>query len=463
MRLEFFLFIFCVIILSCQNNVTKNNRTYTSTNESHQAEYTNRPPSSPTNKIMTPLIGFYQNRLPKEVYCVTVDEILNQDTNKPSQLSKFLQFELSQEISQRKFFKEFPRGEYQKRILDEQLHSDSDAFEANVSPIGNLKVVDGILQVRYWVDGEQIKIYSTLLHIKNGENLGTFSGQIAKGSIPEKFWKPLALKIQKKKLRPKNPQAKIHKVWTEENVYEGSQNGIKIHTKIETQNLKGKSIQVAAYFALLDGRFLKDYDGLYKARSGHVAASKKETSTSDNNLWNDFTLFLPYSQLHLSPGVHNLKFYISIFHGNSNLTNSYWVNFRYTQTGASAAIHNVWADVNVYHNFQYGMTIHTKFEARYLKKQQIGVVAYFFSADGRPLRDFDGRFNDATGNVAAAGMDYALYDVSTWGDFRLFFPYAQLHLSPGRYNLKFYVAITHQSKIIATSKWFHFPFVQPLR
>ncbi len=128
--------------------------------------------------------------------------------------------------------------------------------------------------------------------------------------------------------------SKVNKVWVDHNVYQNGQKGMKIHIDFETKGAKGHTIWPVAYFYYSDGTKLQDYDGNYNTADNQVSTSQKGTATYDHSLWSDFTLFLPYDQLHLSSGNYNLKFNITIYdHTDNNkiLTTYDYVNFTFSK------------------------------------------------------------------------------------------------------------------------------------
>ncbi|BBM86127.1 hypothetical protein [Candidatus Uabimicrobium amorphum] len=66
------------------------------------------------------LIEFYKSRLPKQNYAVAIDNIVQKGTNTPAEFSEFLHVQISKEMSNHSFIKEYPRRQYQQRIIEEQ-------------------------------------------------------------------------------------------------------------------------------------------------------------------------------------------------------------------------------------------------------------------------------------------------------------------------------------------------------
>jgi len=81
---------------------------------------------------------------------------------------------------------------------------------------------------------------------------------------------------------------------------------------------KAKKVNVAAYFYQWEGAKLKDLDGLCKSADGQVSTSLTfevdgDSIAVDTRDAPNFTLFLPYKQLHLNEGDYALKLQLEIF------------------------------------------------------------------------------------------------------------------------------------------------------
>ena len=127
--------------------------------------------------------------------------------------------------------------------------------------------------------------------------------------------------------------ASIEAVTVDHNIVQNNVKGMLIHVKFATQNTKGAKSRAIAYFFFADGRKLKDSDGEYDTADGYVAAARDYTPGYDTTRYDDYTLFMPYDQLHLVPGSYTLKFYVALydFSVEDFLDQSDWVSFAYTQ------------------------------------------------------------------------------------------------------------------------------------
>ena len=124
------------------------------------------------------------------------------------------------------------------------------------------------------------------------------------------------------------PSVEIEKVWVDYNQYSEGVKGMTIHVRFSTDRMLGKTGNCNAYFYLESGTALSDYNGSYKTIDGKVSVGDSFTPRYESSIYEDFTLFMPYSELHMSSsGTHNLKFFVQIFYGNTALASSEYVSF----------------------------------------------------------------------------------------------------------------------------------------
>ncbi len=128
-----------------------------------------------------------------------------------------------------------------------------------------------------------------------------------------------------------SPRGKFHEIWVDHNAHKGSEKGMKIHAKFEVSNLKDVSCRAAAYFYYSSGNRLKDYNNLFCSKDGFVSIGKDFNPGYEESIYNDFELFMPYSELHMNDGKHDLKFYIALYiEGGDFFADSNWVYFTYS-------------------------------------------------------------------------------------------------------------------------------------
>ena len=113
------------------------------------------------------------------------------------------------------------------------------------------------------------------------------------------------------------------------NIYGFVRYGMQIHVKFSVNNMMNKQGQCVAYFYQRYGDILLDNNRQYYAQNGQVSVGISFTPLYEGTKF-ERTLILPYDELHLGKGNHNLKFDVMIFDSNGNkIAESNFVDFTY--------------------------------------------------------------------------------------------------------------------------------------
>ena len=89
--------------------------------------------------------------------------------------------------------------------------------------------------------------------------------------------------------------------------------GIEVHLDFNVKNLKGTGCNAVAYFEFSNGQRLFDGNGQYRATDGQVSAYQNFTPAYANTRYEDLTIYIPYDELHLGAGQHQLRCRVFIF------------------------------------------------------------------------------------------------------------------------------------------------------
>ncbi len=107
--------------------------------------------------------------------------------------------------------------------------------------------------------------------------------------------------------------------------------GVTIKVTFTVENMIGRKGYCGAFFYFQGAQqMLKDYDNNYASSNGQVAVTGSFVPNYSATEFTDFELFIPYSQLHLGSGKHNVCFAVSIFDGTRQLCVSQFVNMQIT-------------------------------------------------------------------------------------------------------------------------------------
>ena len=126
--------------------------------------------------------------------------------------------------------------------------------------------------------------------------------------------------------------AKFDKAWVDYNVYDKNNlHGMKIHAKFSVYGMKEKSCLLT--IRIKDGdRILTSNNRSYQNSSGELAVFRKLKPSYDKTVYNDIELFLPYAEMGLPKGIHNLKIDIDfLYDDNDKFIHLTDYSFKYTK------------------------------------------------------------------------------------------------------------------------------------
>ena len=111
-------------------------------------------------------------------------------------------------------------------------------------------------------------------------------------------------------------------VTVEYDVFKDGVKGMKILVDFTVQKMKGINGSCAVYFYYENGNVLKDANGKYKTSDGQTATHVDITPGYDDTIYTDLEIFMPYSELEVGTGKHELKFYCVIWENSTSTANS---------------------------------------------------------------------------------------------------------------------------------------------
>lgn len=256
--------------------------------------------------------------------------------------------------------------------------------------------------------------------------------------------------------RPKVPETKapglatkgsatFKKTWVEEQVEEKGLKGIRIHSHFNVSNLFGQNCRAVVWFYDTEtGEPLEDFNGQYSTSSGDVSVGMDFVPNYISTDFTDFPLFIPYEELHLGPGLHNVKFQIGLFHrlagGQLQQVGSVSPFYTFVYEAAvpspEVSYRDMWVDYGVYESGRQGLRVHLKFNVQHMKGKPCRAEVLFSQVSGLPLTDQNGRYATSEGKVAVTADFSPQYDSSDFNDLVMFIPYDELHLPSGKHMLK---------------------------
>jgi len=297
-----------------------------------------------------------------------------------------------------------------------------------------------------------------------------------------------------------DPTATLQKVWVDYDVTQNGVYGMNIHLDFTAHNLKGIPIELAIFFDYWDEDgmeliWLKDNNGRYASPNGYVGVAKQITANFETSSFTDIQLFMPYDELDVDAGEHELSMEIYVNYlppRKGSVAFLGYKDFVYTQydqgrglatrgaqkaitksaknitinsTSPSAKFDTLWVEHNITdENGNIGMIIHFNFVTYNMKDIAAYVAAYFDYNDGsgQSLKDKNNKYNTSGGNVAVFKGIYPGYDTAYYDDLRVFMPYDELDLPKGNYNLSFEaMLIKKEGGAITKFDWHYFTYNKP--
>ena len=112
----------------------------------------------------------------------------------------------------------------------------------------------------------------------------------------------------------KNPSATFDNIWVDYNVTQSGRRGMLVHIKCNVFDMKGQSGYLGFYFQRKDGTKLYSTNRAYKSnnRQGQLALYFEITPGYDNTVYEDMTVFMPYDEITVSRGNHDLAIDIDL-------------------------------------------------------------------------------------------------------------------------------------------------------
>ena len=96
--------------------------------------------------------------------------------------------------------------------------------------------------------------------------------------------------------------------------------GMTIFVNASICNLAGIDCRLAVYFYTAAGEPVCDYNGEYTTSDGHVSTSIPLLPARREDGFLDAELFIPYDELHLTRGTHDLSLFVCILRESNNQT-----------------------------------------------------------------------------------------------------------------------------------------------
>lgn len=257
-----------------------------------------------------------------------------------------------------------------------------------------------------------------------------------------------ATETSKVNLIQSTPSATFDSIWVDYDITESGAKGMRIHVGFSAFGMKDMDAYLAIYFKYNDdlAGFLKDKNKKYQSSEGDVAVYRSIKPAYDPAVYKDVTLFVPYNELDLEPGIYDLTMDVKLIYQKGGVLQ--WLtyyDFEYTKPGSPADVESsakadvtfdkLWIDYNVTENGKTGMRIHVKFTAHNLKDVDSYVAIYFEKKTGEKIEGVSPEYRSKGGQLAVYKSLKPAYTEAVYDDLKIFMPYDEIKLGKGKFDL----------------------------
>lgn len=272
--------------------------------------------------------------------------------------------------------------------------------------------------------------------------------------------------------------ATFDRMWIDYNIKQENQNGMLLHTKFTAKGLKAADCQIRIKFFDDKELPLKDNNKRFYTTEGNVAVFRDVTPGYDPAAYEDFQIFMPYTELDLAYGEYRLKMDVDLIYKTGELIQHLtWYDFAYskkapsapttdsapaTPATPSATFDRMWLEQDVTEAEKQGIRIHIKYTVAKMKDVKGYLVFFFERENGTRLKSYDNKFQSKGNDVALYKSVAPGYDPAVYTDYSAFIPYDELHLPAGTYKLKIDADLIYENgTLIQHLGYQDFPYKKP--
>ena len=257
------------------------------------------------------------------------------------------------------------------------------------------------------------------------------------------------------------PSATFERLWIDYDITQGGVKGMRIHVKFKVYDMKGMDGYLAIYFQEKDGTALEDNNGKFDSADGTVAVYREIAPGYQTTVYDDYTVFMPYSELDLTDGDYTLRMDVDVIYKEGGLVDHLTFHeFTYNQGGKttkkpSAVFERLWVDYDVMEGGQRGMRVHTKLAVSGMKGVAGYIAVYFQKKNGDKLFTNNRAYRSKEGQVAVYFDIEPGFERTVYEDSAMFLPYSEMNLTRGNYELQMDVDLIYKDGTLIQHLTFH--------
>jgi hypothetical protein len=249
-----------------------------------------------------------------------------------------------------------------------------------------------------------------------------------------------------------DPSATFERLWIDYDILQGGVKGMRVHVKFKVYDMKGIPGYLAIYYQAKDGTPLEDSNGKFDSADGTVAVYREIAPGYQTTAYEDYQVFMPYSELDLDDGTYNLRLDVDVIYKEGGLVQHLtFYDFEYSQGNKTSSkkpsveFGRVWVDYDVMQGGVKGMRVHTKFTVNDMKGVPGYLGVYFQKKNGDKLYTNNRAYRSKEGQVAVYFDINPGFERTVYEDAQVFIPYNEFSLSKGKYDLQMALDVIYEN------------------
>jgi hypothetical protein len=223
------------------------------------------------------------------------------------------------------------------------------------------------------------------------------------------------------------------RLWVTYNVTEKGQKGMRVHTKFTVRSMKDVPLFLTYRFQKEDGDTLSSDNEAFRNAGGQLAVFRKLTPAYNAAVYKDYSIFVPYKEIVLPPGKHNLKVDADIIYENGDILKHLKLHpFLFTQPAKSTTAPRVkftrmWIDHNVTQGGLRGMRVHTNMTVYNLLNKASSLAVAVAKRDKTKVLGKTAKFKSKNGQLTVYQRFTPKYPAAHFKDIKVFIPYNEFN------------------------------------
>ncbi|MBI5857347.1 MAG: hypothetical protein HZB42_06825 [Sphingobacteriales bacterium] len=246
-----------------------------------------------------------------------------------------------------------------------------------------------------------------------------------------------------------DPYATFDSIWVDYDIKENDVLGMRIHVKFSAYGMRDMDAYLAIYYTYNDdiSGVLKDKNQKFVSSVGDVAVYRSIKPAYDPAIYDDLSVFMPYNELDLEPGIYDLTMDVKIIYkAGGEISQLTYYDFEYSKPGSPADVESnskvdvvfdeMWIEYDITEAGKKGMRIHLKFSAKNMKGIDAYAAIYFEKKNGEKIDGLNSAYRSKNGQLAVYKSIKPAYDDAVYKDLQLFMPYEEINVGKGKFDLK---------------------------